>query len=136
MMWWPGTERCLELRFDAALPHRVVIPDRAPGDAGRKARLERGAARRVVAAEADGDDADLFAVNIIALLQEVDASAAGFFIIMAQDKSAETDRLAGAGAVHDQNRDAALDQVGHAGEVLDFLGDVETIEEHNARRAR
>ncbi len=97
---------------------------------------QRGTARRVVAAEADCDDADLPAVDVTSLFKEIDASAAGFFIIVAQDKSAETDRLAGAGAVHDQDRDAALDQVRHAGEVLDLLGDVEAVEEYDARRAR
>src|SRR5262249_36417488 len=129
-------QRCLELRLDAALPHRVIVPDRAPGDAGGKARLERGTARRVVAAQADCDDADLLAVDVIALFQEINASAAGFFIIVAQDEPAETDRLAGAGAVHDQDRDAAFDQVRHAGEVLDFLGDVEAVEEYDAGGAR
>src|SRR5262249_30926106 len=114
----------------------VIIPDGAPGDAGGKARLERGTAGRVVAAEADRDDADLPAVDVTSLFQEIDASAAGFFIIVAQDKSAETDGLAGAGAVHDQDRDAALDQFRHAGEVLDLLGDVEAVEEYDARRAR
>src|SRR5262245_6468790 len=93
-------------------------------------------ARRVVAAEADCDDADLPAVDVTALFQEIDASAAGFVIIVAQDQSAETDRLAGAGAVHDQDRDAALDQFRHAGEVLNLLGDVEAVEEYDARRAR
>src|SRR6516165_758324 len=127
-------QRCLELGLDAPLPHRVIIPDGAPGDAGGKARLERGTARRVVAAEADRDDADLPAVDVTSLFQEIDASAAGFFIIVAQDKPAETDGLAGAGA--DQDRDAALDQLRHAGEVLDLLGDVEAVKEYDARRAR
>src|SRR5262249_57408665 len=129
-------QRWLELGLDAPLPHRVIIPDRAPGDAGGKARLERGAARRVVAAEADCDDADLLAVDVIALFQEIDASAAGFFIIVAQDEPAETDRLAGAGAVHDQDRDAALDQGRHAGEVLGLLCCVEAVGGYHGRRAR
>src|SRR5262249_47460439 len=129
-------QRCLELGLDPPLPHRVIIPYRAPGDAGGEARLERGTARRVVAAEADCDDADLPSLDVIALFQEIDASAAGFFIIVAQHKPAETDRLAGAGAVHDHDRDAALDELRHAGGVLDLLGDVEAVEEYDARRAR
>src|SRR5262245_12692234 len=129
-------ERCLELRLDATLPNRVIVPDGAPGDAGGKARLGRGAARRVVAAEADGDDADPFGVHVRAPLQEIDAGAAGLLVVVAQHQPAEADRLAGARPVHRQHRNAALDQLRHAGEVLDLLGDVEAVEEHDARRAR
>ena len=97
--------------------------------------VERGAARRVIAAEADGDDADLLGVDVGSLLQEIDAGAAGLLVVVAQHQPAEPDRLAGARPIHDQDRDAALDQVGHAGDVLDFLGDVEAVEEDDARRA-
>src|SRR5215470_16396238 len=69
-------ERSLELRLDAPLPYRVIVPDRAPGDASGKARLERGATRRVVTAEADGDDADPLGVDVRPFLQEIDAGAA------------------------------------------------------------
>ena len=129
-------ERRLELRLDAPLPYRVIVPDRAPGDAGGKARFERGATRRVIATKADRDDADPLRVDVRAPLQEIDAGAAGLLVVVAQDETAETDRLAGAGSVHDQHRDAALDQVGHAGDVLDLLGDIETVEEDDARGAR
>ena len=75
-------------------------------------------------------------VDVGALLQEIDAGAARLLVVVAQEQPAEADRLAGAGPVHDQDRDAALDQVGHAGDVLDLLGDVEAVEEHDAGRAR
>src|SRR5262249_54910659 len=129
-------ERSLELCFDAPLPYRVIIPDGPPGDAGGKARLERGAARGVIAAQADRDDADPFRVDVAAFFQEIDAGAAGFLIVVAQHEAAEADRFAGAWAVHDQHRNTALDQVGDASEVLDFLGHVEAIEEHDTWRAR
>ena len=38
-----------------------------------------------------------------------------------------------AGAVHDQTGDAARGQVGDALEILNLLGDIETIEEHHGR---
>ena len=66
----------------------------------------------------------------------IDAGAAGFLVIVAQRHAAEADRLAGAGPVHHQHRNAAPDQVGHAAQELDFLGDVEAVEEHHAGRAR
>ena len=69
-------------------------------------------------------------------LQIIDAGAAGLLVIVAQRHAAEADRLAGAGAVHDQHRNAALHQVGHAAQKLDFLRDVETVKEHDARRTR
>ncbi len=76
-----------------------------------------------------------FGVDVGSPLEEIDAGAAGLLVVVAQHQPAEPDRLAGARPVHDQDRDAALDQVGHAGEVLDFLGDVEAVEEDDARRA-
>ena len=94
-----------------------------------------GAARRVVAAETDRDDADLVRVDVGPLFQEIDAGAARLLIVVAQDQAAETDRLAGARSIHDQDRNAALDQVRHAGDVLDLLGDVEAVEENDARPA-
>jgi len=96
-------QRGLELRRDPPLPYRVIVPDRTPGDASSKARLERGTARRVISPETDRDDADLFAVNILAPLQEIDAGAARFFIIVAQDEAAETNRFAGSRPVHHQD---------------------------------
>ena len=66
----------------------------------------------------------------------IDAGAAGLLVVVAQRHAAEADRLAGAGAVHHQHRNAALDEVGHAAQELDLLGDVEAVEEHHARRAR
>src|SRR5262249_2966329 len=129
-------ERSLELCLDPPLPDRVIVPDRAPSDAGGKTRLERGAARRVIAAETDRDDADLDGIGIVPPLKEIDAGAAGLLVVVAQDEAAETDRFAGARPVHHQDRDAALDQVRYASEVLDLLGDVETVEEYDARRAR
>ena len=114
----------------------MVVPDGAPGDAGGEARLERCAARRVVAAEADRNDADFLGVDIGAAFEEIDAGAAGLLIVVAQDEPAKTDRLSGARSIHDQYRNAALDQVRYAGDVLDLLGDVQPVEENDARRAR
>ena len=48
--------------------------------------------------------------------------------------AAEADRLAGAGAVHDQAGDAALHQVGNAPQVLELLGDIKAVEKENAGR--
>ena len=76
-----------------------------------------------------------FGVDVVALFQIVDAGDARDLVVVAQILVAETDRLAGAGAVHHQHRNAALDEVGHAAHVLDFLGDVEAVEEHDAGRA-
>src|SRR5262245_39499602 len=104
-------ERGLELRLDPSVPYRGIIPDRAPGDAGGEARIKRRAARRVVAAEADGDDADLLGVDVGPLLQEIDAGAARLLVVVAQHQPTETDGLAGAGPIHDQHGDATLDQV-------------------------
>jgi hypothetical protein len=55
---------------------------------------------------------------------------------VAQDETAETDGLAGAGSIHHQHRYAAPDQVRHPGDVLDLFGDIETVEEDDARGAR
>ena len=76
-----------------------------------------------------------FGVDVGARLQIIDAGAAGGLVVVAQMHVAEADRLAGARPVHDQHRDAALDQVGHAAQELDLLGDVEPVEEHHARAA-
>src|SRR5262249_15864747 len=100
-------KRRFEGSLDAALPDRLVIPDRAPGDAGGEARIERRTARRVVTAQAYGDDADPFRIDVRALLQEVEARAAGHLVVVAQREAAEADRLAGARPVHDQTRAAA-----------------------------
>src|SRR6202011_87338 len=118
------------------LPGAVIIPDRAPGDAGGKARLERRATRRVIAAETDGDDADAPYVDVAARFQIIDAGATGLFVIVAQRHAAKADRLAGARSVHHQYRNAALGQVGHAAQKLDFLGDVESVEEHHRSEER
>src|SRR5258708_17697674 len=128
--------RGLKAGIDALLPGAVIIPDRAPGDAGGEARLERRAAWRVIAAEADGDDADALWVDVAAPLQIIDAGAAGLLVVVAQRHAAEADRLAGAGAVHHQHPNAALHQVGHAAQKLDLLGDIEAVEEHDTGRAR
>ena len=53
---------------------------------------------------------------------------------MAQHVAAKTNRFAGAGAVHHQARNAALDKIGDAAHELNFLGDIEAVEEHHARR--
>ena len=55
---------------------------------------------------------------------------------MAHVVAAEADGLARAGAVHDQARDPAPHQIGHAAQIPQFLGDVEAVEEHDARGAR
>ena len=130
-------ERGLELRVDALLPRRVVVPDRAPGDAGGKARLHRSAARRVIAAEADGDDADLLRHrrrraspgNRCRRCRPSRSRGAG---------TSPRKRIASPvpGPSMTRHRDAALDQVRHAAHVLDLLGDVEAVEEHDAGRAR
>src|SRR6202451_2044536 len=87
--------RGLETGIDALLPGAVIIPDRAPGDAGGKAGLQRGTTRRVIAAEADGDDADALYVDIAARLQIIDASAAGLLVIVAQRHAGGTVGLSG-----------------------------------------
>ena len=53
---------------------------------------------------------------------------------MAQVLAAETDGLTGAGAIHDQHGNTALDQVGHTAHVLDFLGDIEAVKINHAGR--
>src|SRR5207248_7548195 len=106
------------------------------GYAGGKARLERCAAGRIVSAQADCDNADLVWADVPALLQKIDAGAARLFVIVAQYQPAESKRLTGARSIHDQDGDAAPDQIGHAGEVLDFFRDIEAVEEHDAGRRR
>ena len=49
--------------------------------------------------------------------------------------AAKADRLAGAGAVHHEHRNAALNEIGHAAHILNFLGHVEAVEEDDARLA-
>src|SRR3954464_12490663 len=73
-------ERCLELRLHAPLPDGVIVPDRAPGDAGSKSRFKRGTARGIVAAKTDRDDADLLRIDVRAPLQEIDTGAARLLV--------------------------------------------------------
>src|SRR6202035_3895331 len=128
--------RRLEARIDALFPGAVVIPDRAPGDAGSETLIQRRAARRVIAAKADGDDTDALYVDVAARFQIIDAGAAGLLVVVTQRHAAEAYRLAGAGAVHHQHRNAALHQIGHAAQKLNLLGDVEAVEEYDARWPR
>src|SRR5262245_46810127 len=113
----------------------MVIPDRAPCDARGKARFQRRAARRVVAAKADRHDADALRIDIVALLEVIDAGRAGGLVVMAQGETAKPDRLPGARTVHDQTGDAATHEIGHAADELKLLADVEPIEEHDTRGA-
>ena len=77
-----------------------------------------------------------FESNVGALFQIIDAGAAGFFVIVAQRHAAEANRFAGSGPVHHQHRDAAADQIGHAAQKLNLLGDIEAVKEHHAGRSR
>ena len=77
-----------------------------------------------------------FGIDVGARLQIIDAGAAGFFVIVAQRHAAKADRLAGAGSVHHQHRNAAPHEIGHAAQELNLLGDIEAVEEHHAGRAR
>ena len=77
-----------------------------------------------------------FGIDVGARLQIIDAGAAGLFVIVAQRHAAKADRLAGAGTVHDQHRNAAAHEIGHAAQELNLLGDVEAVEEHHAGRTR
>src|ERR1700722_5258293 len=65
-------ERALESLVDAALPDRVIVPDRAPGYTGLEPRLEGGGAGGIVAAQADPHDADALLVDVGAGLEIVD----------------------------------------------------------------
>src|SRR5690606_14299611 len=82
-------QRGLETRVDALLPGRVIIPDRAPGDARLEARLHGSAARRIIAAKADRHDADAIRIDIRTRRQIVEAGAAGDFIVVAHRHAAE-----------------------------------------------
>ena len=53
-------------QVEALLPGVVIVPLRAPGDAGGVARLERRRARRVIAAEADRHHADALGIDLLA----------------------------------------------------------------------
>jgi hypothetical protein len=85
---------------------------RAPCDARGIARVHGSTARGIIAAETDGDDADLFGIDIAALLEKIDARAARDFIVVAQVMTAEANRLSSARAIHDQHGYTALDEIG------------------------
>lgn len=55
--------------------------------------------------------------------------------LVVERQIAEADGLAVAGAVDDETRDAARDEVRHPPEVLDLLGDVEAVEKDHRRGA-
>jgi len=101
----------------------------------RKARLERGRARGVVAAKAERHHADAPGVKLAAG-SEILVSGGGIaFGLGDQRQIAEADALPVAGTVNDQATDAARGKVGNSVAVLQLFGDIETIEEHHARCA-
>ncbi len=112
----------------------MIVPLRPPGNAAGKARLERGGARRVVTSEAKRHHADAARIEL-ATTAEILISRGGIALgLRDQRQVAEAHALAVSRAIDDETADAARDKVGNAVAVLQLFGDIETVEEHHARR--
>src|SRR5204862_1987834 len=96
------------------LPDRVVIPLRSPRDAGGEARLERGGAGRVVAAQADRHHADTGGIDLRPRGEVLVGRGRVPLGLVVERQVPEADGLAVAGAVDEPAGDAARDQVGGA----------------------
>src|SRR5262245_58944048 len=92
-------------RLEAPLPHVVIVPLRAPGDAGGKTRLERSGARRVIAAETDRHHADALGIDLLAAGQILVRRGAILLGLGNQRQIAEAHALAVAWPVDDQAGD-------------------------------
>src|SRR5262249_52067208 len=120
--------------FEPLRPDGVIVPLRPPGDAAGKARLERGRSRRVIATETERHHTDTARVELAATA-EIFVSRGGIALgLRDQGQIAKAHALAVSGAIHDETADAARGKIGNAVAVLQLLGDVETVEEHHARR--
>src|SRR5687768_10156267 len=109
------------------------VPLRAPRDARREALVERGTARRVVAAEAQRDDGDTIAVDIRARREIIEARAAHELVVVMQRYVAQANRLAHTRTVDEQNGEAPAREIGDAAQILKLLLRVEATEANDAR---
>ena len=101
--------RGLARAADARRERGAEIEDRAPRDAALEALLERGGARRVVAAERQRHDADAVAVDVGARLEIVDRGGGRLLGVGAGVEVAQPQRLADA---RDGRRSAARCRAG------------------------
>ena len=81
-------------QLEAPPPGLVIVPLRAPGDAAGKAWLERGGARRVIAAEADRHHADALWIDLLAAGEILVGGGGVFFGLGDQRQAAEAHALA------------------------------------------
>ena len=87
----------------------------------------------MIAAKRQRHDADAIAVDAGRRLQEIDRGLGRNFGLGTIMQPAHAQRLADAGIVDDERGNAALRQrAGHADQIDDLLGDIETIEMHHA----
>src|SRR5947199_10432173 len=90
----------------------MIVPLRAPGDAAGKARLERGRARRIVAAETERHHADTARVELAATA-EIFVSGGGIALGLRDERQiGEADALAVSRPIHDERADAAHGKIG------------------------
>src|SRR4029077_8305111 len=111
--------------FEAARPNLVIIPLRAPGDATGKTRLQRGGARRVIAAKRERHDADPCRIEFVARGKIFVSRRCVILGFGNQRQIAKADALAVTRSVDNETTDAARGEVGDAIAVLQLLGDVE-----------
>src|SRR5262249_56102227 len=103
------------------------------GEAG-KGRREWGGAGRIVAGQRERHHADAAWIEFRPRGEILVDRRCILFGLRDQRQIAEPDALAIAWAVDNQTPDAARGEVGNAIAVLEFLGDVETVEKHHAGR--
>src|SRR5215472_5137457 len=120
-----------------ARPNLVIIPLRAPGDAAGKTRLQRGGARRIIAAERERHDANTFWIESIAGGQIFVTWCCIILGLGDQRQIAKTDALAVTRPVDDEAADPARSKIGDAIAILQLLSDVEAVKKYHCwRRAR
>ena len=118
---------------EALLPLRVVIPLGAPGNAASETMVHRRGARCVVPAQTQRHDADALTIKF-GPRGEVIVGRAGVPLgLVVQRKVAKADGFAVSRPVEYQAGNAARGKSGNALEILDFLGDIEAVEEQHDR---
>jgi hypothetical protein len=95
--------------------------------------IHRGTPRRVVSAQAHGDDAYAVHVDIAACGKVIERGAARDLEIVAHAHAAKANRFALTGPIDKKHREAAAYELRRAAQILDFLLRVEPAESHDAR---
>src|SRR5262245_10756382 len=141
-MWHSGPMKCVA-RQPPPTPYRRAPGARTgharfsgnpiahPGEAASETLLKRCRAWRVIAAKADRHDANPAWIDFGPGCKIVPYRSRIVLGIVSQIEVAKADAFAIPRSIHYQARNAAGDQIGHALQVLNLLGDIETIEENH-----